>query len=287
MTKPFYLTDEILSQFIESALAEDIGEGDHSSLGAVPSDLISKAKLVIKADGIIAGLDLAEKIFKKFDSTLSISFHKKDGDAIKQGEIAFVVEGSARSILTTEGLVLNCLQRISGIATYTHTLCSLIKDLPTQIMDTRKTTPNFRVCEKWAVSIGGGLNHRYALYDMVMLKDNHIDMAGGIKNAIVSTQAYLQSQNKKLKIEVETRTIEEVKEVLLVGGIDTIMLDNMSLAEMKTAVALINGKFKTEASGGINESTIREVALCGVDYISVGALTHSVKSLDLSLKVFK
>lgn len=287
MTKPFYLTEEILTHFIESALAEDIGDGDHSSLGAVPQELISKAKLIIKDDGIIAGLDLAEKIFKKFDNTLSVSFKKKDGDIIKNGEIGFIVEGSARSILTTERFVLNCMQRMSGIATYTHQLCSLIKDLPTQIMDTRKTTPNFRICEKWAVSIGGGLNHRYALYDMVMLKDNHIDMAGGIENAIVNTQTYLQSKNKKLKIEVETRTIEEVNEVLRVGGIDVIMLDNMSLAEMKKAVGLINGKYKTEASGGITESTIREVALCGVDFISVGALTHSVKSLDLSLKVFK
>lgn len=287
MTKPFYLTEEMLSHFIESALAEDIGEGDHSSLGAVPKDLISKAKLVIKADGIIAGLDLAEKIFKKFDNTLTVSFHKKDGDAIKSGEIGFIVEGPARSILTTERFVLNCMQRMSGIATYTHQMCSLIKDLPAQIMDTRKTTPNFRICEKWAVSIGGGLNHRYALYDMVMLKDNHIDMAGGIENAIVSTQVYLQSKNKKLKIEVETRTIEEVNEVLRVGGIDVIMLDNMSLADMKKAVALINGKYKTEASGGIDENTIRDVALCGVDFISVGALTHSVKSLDLSLKVFE
>ncbi|HEY5692778.1 MAG TPA: carboxylating nicotinate-nucleotide diphosphorylase [Cyclobacteriaceae bacterium] len=287
MTKPFYLTEEIVSLFIESALAEDIGEGDHSSLGAVPKELISKAKLVIKADGVIAGLDLAEKIFKKFDNTLSVSFSKKDGDIIKSGEIGFVVEGSARSILTTERFVLNCMQRMSGIATYTHQLCSLIKDLPTQIMDTRKTTPNFRICEKWAVSIGGGQNHRYALYDMVMLKDNHIDMAGGIRNAIINTQAYLQSKNKKLKIEVETRSIEEVSEVLRVGGIDAIMLDNMSLAEMKKAVTLINGKYKTEASGGITEKTIRDVALCGVDFISVGALTHSVKSLDLSLKVFK
>ena len=287
MTKPFYLTEEIVSLFIESALAEDIGEGDHSSLGAVPKELISKAKLVIKADGVIAGLDLAEKIFKKFDNTLSVSFSKKDGDIIKSGEIGFVVEGSARSILTTERFVLYCMQRMSGIATYTHQLCSLIKDLPTQIMDTRKTTPNFRICEKWAVSIGGGQNHRYALYDMVMLKDNHIDMAGGIRNAIINTQAYLQSKNKKLKIEVETRSIEEVSEVLRVGGIDAIMLDNMSLAEMKKAVTLINGKYKTEASGGITEKTIRDVALCGVDFISVGALTHSVKSLDLSLKVFK
>lgn len=287
MTKPFYLNEEFLSQFIETALAEDIGDGDHSSLGAIPKDLIGRAQLIIKGDGIIAGIELAEKIFKTFDSSISITLHKKDGDIIKKGEIAFVVEGPARSLLTTERLVLNCMQRMSGIATYTQHLRSLIKDTSAQLMDTRKTTPNFRVCEKWAVLIGGGQNHRFALYDMVMLKDNHVDMAGGIEKAIASTQAYLKSKNKKLKIEIETRSIEEVKEAVRVGGIDVIMLDNMSLTDMKKAVALINGKYMTEASGGINEDTIKDVALCGVNYISIGALTHSVKSLDLSLKVVK
>lgn len=287
MTKPSYLSEEILAQFIQSALAEDIGEGDHSTLGAIPKELNCKARLIIKDDGIIAGLELAEKIFRTFDPALGVMFHKKDGDSIKNGEIAFEVEGRAHSILTTERLVLNCMQRMSGIATYTHHLSSLINNTSAKIMDTRKTTPNFRVCEKWAVFIGGGLNHRYALYDMVMLKDNHVDMAGGIENAISNTRAYLKSIDKKLKIEIETRTLEEVQEVLRVGGVDIIMLDNMSLENMQKAVAMIDGKFKTEASGGITEATLKDVATCGVDFISVGALTHSAKSLDLSLKVFE
>jgi len=287
MTQPAYLTAEALTTFITSALAEDIGEGDHSSLAAIPEHATNKAKLLIKADGIIAGLELAEKIFHFYDPNLVITFQKKDGDPIKKGEIAFVVEGSARSLLSTERLVLNCMQRMSGIATYTHQLTKIIEGTSAQLMDTRKTTPNFRLPEKWAVHIGGGLNHRYALYDMIMLKDNHIDMAGGIENAINNTKAYLVKQNKKLKIEVETRNLEEVKEVLRVGGADVIMLDNMSPQLMKEAVAIINGQCKTEASGGITELTLRDVAECGVDFISVGALTHSVKSLDLSLKVFE
>lgn len=287
MIRPTYLTDEALSTFITSALAEDIGEGDHSSLAAIPATATNKAKLLVKDDGIIAGLELAEKIFHHYDPNLSITFEKKDGDSMKKGEIAFVVEGSARSLLSTERLVLNCMQRMSGIATYTYRLCRIIEGTSAQLMDTRKTTPNFRLPEKWAVLIGGGLNHRYALYDMIMLKDNHIDMAGGIENAINNTKAYLAKQNKKLKIEVETRTLEEVKEVLRVGGADVIMLDNMSPQLMKEAVALVNGQCKTEASGGITELTLRDVAECGVDFISVGALTHSVKSLDLSLKVLE
>lgn len=287
MTKPFYLTDEALSNFIRSALAEDIGEGDYSSLASIPPDLKSKARLLIKSDGIIAGLELAEKIFHTYDSQITISFLKKDGDKIKGGEIAFVVEGPARSLLSTERLVLNCMQRMSGIATYTHYLCSLIKNTTARLTDTRKTTPNFRLCEKWAVLIGGGLNHRFALYDMIMLKDNHIDMAGGIEKAIMNTKAYLAANNKVLKVELETRSIEEVKEVLRVGGVDVIMLDNMTLEEMKMAIALINGKCKTEASGGITEFNLYDIAACGIDFISVGALTHSAKSLDLSLKVFE
>ncbi|MFZ1807017.1 MAG: carboxylating nicotinate-nucleotide diphosphorylase [Cyclobacteriaceae bacterium] len=287
MTHPAYLTDEALTSFITSALAEDIGEGDHSSLAAIPANATNRAKLLIKADGIIAGLDLAEKIFHFYDPNLVITFQKKDGDPIKKGEIAFIVEGSSRSLLSTERLVLNCMQRMSGIATYTHQLCQIIKGTSAQLMDTRKTTPNFRLAEKWAVLIGGGLNHRYALYDMIMLKDNHIDMAGGIENAINNTKVYLAKQNRKLKIEVETRNLEEVQEVLRVGGADVIMLDNMSPQLMKEAVAIINGQCKTEASGGITELTLRDVAECGVDFISVGALTHSVKSLDLSLKVLE
>jgi nicotinate-nucleotide pyrophosphorylase (carboxylating) len=280
-----YLTEQAIHDFIQLALAEDLGEGDHSTLGAVPASKKSKARLLVKDEGIIAGLTVAEKIFHEVDPSLTITFYKKEGDLIHKGEVAFIVEGSARSILSAERLVLNCMQRMSGIATYTHRLCKLIEGTNAQLMDTRKTTPNFRLMEKWAVAIGGGKNHRYALYDMVMLKDNHIDMAGGIRPAIENIRKYLTVHNKNLKIEVETRTLKEVEEVIAVGGIDVIMLDNMSVEDMKKAVKLIDGKFRTEASGGITEATLRSVAECGVDYISVGALTHSVKSLDLSLKV--
>lgn len=285
--RPSYLTDQAIDEFIKSALAEDIGEGDHSSLGAVLSSKFCKARLLIKDDGILAGIEVAEKIFHKVNPDLRITFFKRDGDEVKKGEIALIVEGSATSILSAERLVLNCMQRMSGIATYTNRLNKLIEGTHTQLMDTRKTTPNFRLMEKWAVAIGGGRNHRFALYDMVMLKDNHVDMAGGIRSAIENTKKYLSKKHKDLKIEIETRTLQEVEEVLNVGGVDIIMLDNMNVAEMKRAVQMIGGKYKTEASGGITESTLRAVAECGVDYISVGALTHSVKSLDLSLKVEK
>lgn len=287
MMRPSYLTEEAISGFIKSALTEDIGEGDHSSLGAISKSDRSKAQLLIKDNGIIAGIALAEKIFHQFDPLLQIQFVKKDGDPVKKGEVAFYVEGAAQSILSTERLVLNCMQRMSGIATYTHQLRQLIAGTKAQLKDTRKTTPNFRLMEKWAVVIGGGKNHRFALYDMIMLKDNHIDMAGGVQAAINNTKAYLKQNGKNLPIEVETRTLEEVKEVLAAGGVDVIMLDNMSVEMMKKAVALIDGKSQTEASGGITESTLRSVAETGVDYISVGALTHSVKSLDLSLKAIK
>lgn len=284
MTRPAYLTDHAIAHFITSALAEDIGEGDHSTLGALPTDFTRKAKLLVKDDGILAGVEIASKIFHQFDPSLRLDCFKQDGDEIKRGDIAFTVEGSARSILSTERLVLNCMQRMSGIATYTKRLCKLMEGTSTQLMDTRKTTPNFRLMEKWAVAIGGGKNHRYALYDMVMLKDNHIDMAGGISQAVGNTKKYLAAKNKHLTIEVETRNLNEVQHVLDVGGVEVIMLDNMNTAEMKRAVALIAGRCKTEASGGITESNLRAVAECGVDFISVGALTHSVKSLDLSLK---
>ena len=284
MTRPAYLSEEAIHLFIRSALAEDIGEGDHSSLAAVPSSSQGMGKLLIKDDGIIAGLEVAEKIFREVDPQLKVLFFKKEGDPISKGEIAFEVSGLAQSILSAERLVLNCMQRMSGIATYTRQLCKLIEGTKTQLLDTRKTTPNFRLMEKWAVTIGGGHNHRFALYDMIMLKDNHVDMAGGIKNAIERTRQYLADKNRSLKIEIETRTLREVEEVLLTGGVDIIMLDNMNLADIKKAVALIDGKYKTEASGGITETTLRPVAECGVDFISVGALTHSVKSLDLSLK---
>ena len=285
--RPFYLTDQALHDFIISALAEDIGDGDHSTLGAVPPEKVCKAHLLIKDKGTLAGLEIAERIFHEIDPSLKIILHHHEGETVQNGEIAFTVEGSARAIISAERLVLNCMQRMSGIASYTHRLCKLIEGTGALLMDTRKTTPNFRLLEKWAVAIGGGQNHRFALYDMVMLKDNHVDMAGGIRAAIENTKRYLLHTHKDLKVEIETRNIQEVKEVLEVGGVDVIMLDNMSIDSMTEAVKLIGGLYKTEASGGITESTLRSIAECGVDYISVGALTHSVKSLDLSLKVEK
>jgi len=284
MTRPPYLTESSISEFISAAFAEDIGEGDHSTIGALPENIIRKAKLLVKDDGVLAGVEMAVRIFHHFDTSLKIEVFKNDGEPVKKGDVAFTVEGRARSILSTERLVLNCMQRMSGIATYTTKLRQLIVGTNAQLMDTRKTTPNFRLMEKWAVAIGGGRNHRYALYDMVMLKDNHIDMAGGIAQAIANTKKYLTAKNKDLKIEVETRNLGEVQQVLDAGGVEVIMLDNMNTDEMKKAVALIAGRCKTEASGGITENNLKAVAECGVDFISVGALTHSVKSLDLSLK---
>ncbi len=284
---PSYITPDTIRTFIEAALIEDIGEGDHSSLGSVPENKTTSARLLVKDNGILAGVELAAMVFQQVDKSLKLELSKKDGDEVKNGDVAFIVRGPARSVLSAERLVLNCMQRMSGIATYTHHLCQLLVGTKARIMDTRKTTPNFRLMEKWAVHIGGGLNHRFALYSMIMLKDNHVDMAGGISPAITNTREYLKRSGRNLQIEIETRNLSEVDEAVATGGIDVIMLDNMSLADMKTAVARIGGKYKTEASGGITEATLRQVAECGVDYISVGALTHSVKSLDLSLKVIK
>jgi nicotinate-nucleotide pyrophosphorylase (carboxylating) len=285
--KPSYITQEFLNNFISSAFQEDVGDGDHSSLAAIPKDALNQAQLLIKDNGILAGVELAVAIFHIFDPELKVDILLNDGAKIKKGDVAFIVSGSARSILTTERLVLNCMQRMSGIATKTHHIVNLLKGTNTQILDTRKTTPNFRLLEKWAVAIGGGKNHRIGLYDMIMLKDNHIDMAGGIHAAINRTKDYLRATNKNLKIEIETRNLFEVQEVLETGGVDIIMLDNMDIPTMKEAISLIKNKVKTEASGGITEETIRAVAECGVDFISVGALTHSYKSLDLSLKAIK
>lgn len=279
-----YLAGDAITRFIDSALKEDVGNGDHSSLAAIPKGKKSKAQLIIKGEGVIAGLRLAVQIFHAVDRSLEVELLLKDGDSVQYGDIGLKVSGSARSILTSERLVLNCLQRMSGIATYTRHLCSLISGTGTRLLDTRKTTPNFRLMEKWAVAIGGGENHRFGLYDMIMLKDNHIDFAGGISKALRSTRQYLIRHNLTLKIEVETRSLEEVREVLDEGGADIIMLDNMSPEKMKEAVTLIDGRYKTEASGGIDESTIRKVAESGVDFISVGALTHSPRSIDMSLK---
>lgn len=281
-----YLTPEKINEFIRLALQEDVGEGDHSSLGSIPQGKQGQAQLIIKEKGIIAGLELAEMIFRQFDPDLKVELLMNDGAEVKAGDIGLTVKGSAISILTTERLVLNCLQRMSAIATKTHNLNQIISHTKARLMDTRKTTPNFRLMEKWAVVLGGGLNHRFALYDMVMLKDNHIDFAGGIRQAIESTKSYLDSKKLNLKIEVETRTLAEVQEVLDVGGVDFIMLDNMDCPTMREAIRLVAGRCPVEASGGITEETLKDVAECGVDFISVGALTHHVKSMDISLKAF-
>ena len=281
-----YLTPEALTTFIRAALAEDVGDGDHSALASIPANARNRAHLLVKGEGLLAGMVLAPLIFKEVDASLVMMPLLADGDRVKHGDIAFTVEGPARSILTAERLVLNCMQRMSGIATYTAHLNTLIAGTTARLLDTRKTTPNFRICEKWAVLIGGGVNHRYGLFDMIILKDNHVDYAGGIAQAIAATHAYLERTGRQLPIEIETRSLAEVQQALDAGGINRIMLDNMSPDQLREAVALIAGRFPTEASGGITESTIAEVARTGVNYISVGALSHSVKSLDLSLKAF-
>ena len=280
----FYLSDEALNTFIDRALQEDVGDGDHSSLGAFPASTQHQAQLLIKDDGILAGVDLALRIFARVDASLQVEVLIQDGSRVKYGQVALRVAGKAQSILTAERLVLNCMQRMSGIATYTDTLNQLIAGTGARLLDTRKTTPNFRICEKWAVAIGGGTNHRYGLYDMVMLKDNHIDFAGGIAKAVASVKQYLSAKGKNLRIEVETRNLDEVQQVLDCGGVDVIMLDNMHPELMREAVALIGDRCETEASGGITEKTIRAAAETGVNFISVGALTHSAMPLDLSLK---
>jgi nicotinate-nucleotide pyrophosphorylase (carboxylating) len=284
--KATYLTEQSIAEFISRALAEDIGDGDHSSLASIPNDAQNQARLLVKGEGILAGVELAGYIFKQVDPELEVEVLLQDGAEVKFGDVALTVKGKAQSILTAERLVLNCMQRMSGIATYTHYLSSLIAGTKARLLDTRKTTPNFRMMEKWAVLIGGGVNHRYGLFDMIILKDNHVDYAGGIREAIEATQRYLKEKGKDLRIEVETRNLQEVKEALETGGIHRIMLDNMTPEMMREAVALIGGRYETEASGGITEATIAEVAKCGVDFISVGALTHSIKSMDLSLKAY-
>lgn len=281
-----YINEKSLSDFISAALLEDVGPGDYSTLASVPADARNRARLLIKDAGVLAGVEMALHIFRQVDPGLQVKVLLEDGSPVKKGDIGLEVSGSARSILTAERLALNCMQRMSGIATITRRMVKLIEGTGARLLDTRKTTPNFRIAEKWAVVIGGGHNHRYGLYDMVMLKDNHTDFAGGIRKAIESTNKYLAEQGLSLKIEVETRSLQEVEEVLRVGGIDRIMLDNMSPEVMRQAVQLIDKKYETEASGGISETTIRAVAETGVDYISVGALTHSAQPLDISLKAF-
>lgn len=282
-----YLTKINLEQFISDAFREDIGPGDYSSLSSVPDTITSKAVLKVKDTGILAGVELAGLIFRHIDPTLSIDYFKKDGDNAVAGDIAFEVSGKARSILSAERLVLNCMQRMSGIATKTQEMVKLIAHTKAKLLDTRKTSPNSRIIEKWAVTIGGGTNHRFALYDMVMLKDNHVDYAGSITNALNNAVNYLNANSLPLKIEVETRSLLEVLEVLAHGKADIIMLDNFNLEDMHTAVETIGGRLPVEASGNVTEKTITAIAETGVDFISVGALTHSYKCLDLSLKAVK
>ena len=276
--------NNLVSQLIDLAIREDIGDGDHSSLACIPENETGSANLLVKEKGIIAGVELSEYIFHKIDRDLQIQFFKKDGDAVSVGDVVFRVSGRVLSILQAERLVLNFMQRMSGIATVTRVYANKIADLHTKVLDTRKTTPGLRLIEKMAVAIGGGTNHRMGLYDMIMLKDNHIDFAGGIEAAIAKTKTYLKNNNKNLKIEIEVRNFDELNEVLRVGGIDRIMLDNFTTDDTKKAVKMINGSYEVESSGGITIENLRDYALCGVDYISVGALTHQIKSLDLSLK---
>lgn len=277
--------DSHVAKLIDLAVAEDIGDGDHSSLGAIPPNQKGRARLLVKDVGVICGIDLAAHIFNRLDSTLVFESFIEEGSIVNVGNIAFNISGNIHSILQAERLVLNFMQRMSGISTYTKRLVDIISGTNAQLLDTRKTTPGMRVFEKYAVSVGGGVNHRIGLYDMVMLKDNHNDYAGGITAGVNQTKSYLISQNRQLKIEVETRNLEEVEEALSVG-VDRIMFDNFSPDDMVKAVNLVNARCETEASGGITESTIRNYAETGVDFISVGALTHSVRSLDLSLKQF-
>jgi nicotinate-nucleotide pyrophosphorylase (carboxylating) len=277
--------EEVLP-LINLAFEEDIKDGDHSSLSCIPNNKMGKAQLIVKDQGIIAGIELAEWIFESIDPTLFMEINVKDGDKVKKGDIAFSVKGCSISILTAERLVLNCMQRMSAIATKTRDYVELVKGTKTTILDTRKTTPGIRILEKWAVKIGGGDNHRFGLYDMIMLKDNHIDYAGGITKAINKAKKYLKEKNLNLKIEVEARDLNEVKEIMTTKGVHRIMLDNFTPKDTIKAVKLINGKFETESSGGITSSTIRTYAECGVDFISVGALTHSIYNMDLSLKAY-
>ncbi len=273
-----------IDKFIDIAIHEDIGEGDHTSIATIPADLSGKAQLIVKQKGIIAGIDIARMIFKKIDPTINFIPLFNDGNFVNAGDIVFRVEGKVISILQTERLVLNIMQRLSGIATQTRQYAEKLKNLKTRILDTRKTSPGMRLFDKYAVKVGGGENHRIGLYDMILIKDNHIDFVGGIDIAIKKTHDYLKKTKKNLKIEIEARSLSDVKEILTTGGIDRILLDNFTPKQTKKAVELINGTVETESSGNITLSNIRKYAECGVDYISVGALTHRIKSLDLSLK---
>lgn len=275
---------DLIVKFVREALHEDVGPGDHTSLSTIPAAAVQTARLLVKDDGVLAGVELAKIIFHEVDAQLSVNVQLNDGEFVRKGDVAFTVTGPARSITIAERLVLNCMQRMSGIATRTWMMVQLVKDLPVKIVDTRKTTPLFRYFEKWAVRIGGGHNHRYALYDMILIKDNHVDYAGGTIAAIDAARRYREEKKLDIKIEIEVRNFEELDEVLQHGGIDRLMLDNFSTDNLRLAVEKISKRFVTEASGGITAETVRAYAETGVDEISVGALTHSIKSLDLSLK---
>lgn len=279
-----YTVEELEDKLIDLAFAEDIGDGDHTTLCCIPEDAMGKSHLLIKEDGILAGVEVAKKVFDRFDNTMKVEVLIGDGAEVKKGDIAMVVRGKVRSLLQTERLMLNIMQRMSGIATMTHKYVEKLKGTKTHVLDTRKTTPGMRMLEKQAVKIGGGMNHRIGLFDMILLKDNHVDFAGGITNAIDRCHAYLKEKNLDLKIELEVRNFDELNQVLTHGGVNRIMLDNFSVADTKKAVELIGGRYETESSGGITFDTIRDYAECGVDFISVGALTHSVKGLDMSFK---
>ena len=276
--------EELIDELLELSFAEDIGDGDHTTLCCIPADAIGKQRLIIKEDGIIAGVEIAKMVFHKFDPELKVDVFINDGAQVKKGDIAFEVTVKVQSLLQTERLMLNIMQRMSGIDTTTHKYMEQLKGLKTKVLDTRKTTPGMRILEKEAVKIGGGYNHRIGLFDMILLKDNHVDFAGGIVNAITKARKYLAEKGKEMKIEIEVRNLDELQQVLNTGGVDRIMLDNFSPELTKKAVELIGGRFETESSGGITFDTLRAYGECGVDYISVGALTHSVKGLDMSFK---
>lgn len=276
--------ENLINSLLELAFAEDIGDGDHTTLCSIPASEIGSSKLLIKEEGILAGVNVAKDVFYKFDPELKVEVFIEDGAHVKPGDVAFVVTGKVQSLLQTERLVLNLMQRMSGIATITNKYVKLLEGTKTKVLDTRKTTPGLRMLEKQAVKIGGGENHRIGLFDMILLKDNHVDFAGGIKNAITRAKQYLKEKNKDLKIEIEVRNFDELNEALNVGGVDRIMLDNFTVEDTRKAVDIVNGRVELESSGGITFETIRDYAVTGVDYVSVGALTHSVKSLDMSLK---
>lgn len=279
-----YSVDELEDRLIDLAFAEDIGDGDHTTLCCIPADAMGKSHLLIKEDGILAGVEVAKRVFARFDPTLEVEVLMGDGAKVKKGDVAMIVAGKVRSLLQTERLMLNIMQRMSGIATMTHKYVERLKGTKTHVLDTRKTTPGMRILEKQAVKIGGGMNHRIGLFDMILLKDNHVDFAGGIKNAIDRCHKYLEEKLLDLKIEIEVRNFSEIQQVLDCGGVDRIMFDNFSVDDTRTAVEMIAGRYETESSGGITFDTIRQYAECGVDFISVGALTHSVKGLDMSFK---